>query len=404
MVKISTELQFLIESCKVSLMHFPSENYTCFIENSVIDWQKIIEIAEYHGVNPILFDAIQNNKIAIPIFENLIAHFRNNTVSNLISSHEFVRVAKLLEENLIDFLPYKGHLFLAKLYLGKQIREIGDIDVLVSSKDSKKALKILIEDGYGFHDVDTELNISSQKLIEIIPETFGMNETTLSKTINGKRSFVDFHWGFHYSFLPYKINLKALFDVKDTVEVNKVQCVSPSDQTIFIMLIIHHGGRDTWMKLKYLADLIAFMETKGDKINWEEMILKMEEMKLKRPMLVGFFLLQNYFAYDLPSVIQEQFEKENITVKLTEPIVGYWENCYNILSVKGRLKYEIILLSIQDKGFSRIKYFKELFKMYTIPNQIETKRLITFPDNYYFLNGISKVVTYLYKRSFRVIR
>jgi hypothetical protein len=92
-------------------------------------------------------------------------------------------------------------------------------------------------------------------------------------------------------------------------------------------------------------------------------------------------------------------------VKLTGPIIDYWENCYDILSLNGRLKYERILWSIQDEGFSRWTYIKEMFKMYTIPNPIESKRLVTFPVNYYVLNGISKVITYLWKRGLgKIIR
>ncbi|MES2794766.1 MAG: nucleotidyltransferase family protein [Bacteroidota bacterium] len=397
---ISTELNVLIDASKISLISFKSGE-----KFNKINWEKLIQLADYHSFKPILYENIAALNPTRSVADELQKFSRDLAVSNLISSTEFVRVSNLLSGNEIKFLPYKGHLFLEILFRGKQLRSIGDLDILVLPVDAEKALSILVNNGYYFKNLSSEIKLSNNELIETLPNTFGMNETTLIKKINWKSHFIDFHWGFHYSFLPYQIDLTKLFEDKSTFKINGVECIGPSDFALFIMLVIHHGGRDCWTSLKYMADLLAFMETKGDKIDWPAMILTMTEMKLKRPMLMGFLLLKHYFEYPIPIEIESEFAKNNINEKLALPIVDYWENCYDILSFRGRLKYEKILWSIQDEGFSLVKYFKELFKMYSIPNPIESPRLVTFPKNYYALNAFSKIITYLYKRGFgKVVR
>jgi Uncharacterised nucleotidyltransferase len=403
MLLLSEEIQLLIESARVCLLVKADNNIEIDKVKSKVNWNKLFDLAGYHSFRPIAYEATKN--INIPIRNKLFKHTRDVAISNLVSSHEFVRVDTLCKKNNLNFIPYKGHVLLASIYQNKPLREIGDLDFLFHPKNAKDSLELLLKDGYVLNPNDefslTEKNISINEVFK----AYGAYEATLAKSINGKPAMIDFHWGLHYSFLPYKINIDSLFENKTTIKVNNVDCVAPSEEAMFIMLIIHHGGRDTWMKLKFMADLLAFMEVKGNKIDWVKMLASMTEMKLKRPMLVGFFLLQKYFDYEIPVVIQAEFVKEKIDVKLTEPIIDYWENCYDILSLKGRLKYERILWSIQDEGFSRWTYIKEMFKMYKIPNPIESKRLVTFPVNYYVLNGISKVITYLWKRGLgKIIR
>jgi Uncharacterised nucleotidyltransferase len=402
MIKISQALSLLLNSISDSIIVNSKKRLDNIHIEAQLNWNKIYEIAGYHGLRPILFEAFKN--INIPIYDKLEAYARDNVVSNMVSGKEFVRVINLCTLNNINVIPYKGHSLLATIYQHKQLREIGDLDFLFHPTDARKGLELLVNDGYVINPND-EFNIVEKNIpIDNVFKAYGAYEATLAKSVNGKLGMIDFHWGFHYSFLPYKIDIDSLFENKSTIKVNNVDCVAPSDETLFIMMIIHHGGRDCWIKLKLMVDLLAFMETKGNSINWSKMLVSMTEMKLKRPMLVGYFLLMHYFEYKIPKVIEAEFEKENINFKLIKPIIDYWENCYNILSMKGRLKYERILLSIQDTGFSKNTYFKEIFKMYSIPNPIESPRLVTFPDNYYFLNAVSKVVTYIYKRGFGKVK
>jgi hypothetical protein len=399
---ISQELKLLFKALQYVIGN--KNTYEHLTNQSKIKWKKIAYLSDFHNFNPILFHYFEANTRQTPIANRLKEYTRELSIHNLFSSKEFVSVSNLLKNNNIDYLPYKGHLFLEKLYKSKQLRSIGDLDILVLTQKTSETLKILIDDGYNFCDLSTEIKFEKNALFDTLLKIPNTNEISLTKKINGKNHFIDFHWGFHYSFLPYKVNLELLFEHKSTVIINGHECVAPSDFSNFIMLIIHHGGRECWTNLKYIADLMAFMVNFEDKMDWKKIILELENMKLKRPALVGLFLLQEYFEYKIPKVLSVVFEKEKINKNLTLPIVDYWENCYDILTLKGRLKYERILWSIQDEGFSLPKYFYEMYKMYSYPNPIESKRLFTFPEKWYFFNAISKLITYIYKRGFGKIK
>ncbi len=405
--EINSKLQILINAINFSIIKSKDTfNKTSIkLENFNINWNEQMVLGIKHSITPQLAYFFNKNLIDSISKVSIEASHRTIGLTNMATSVDFIQLNKLFLDNNIQFINYKGHLFLNKYYSNIQSREVGDLDILVAPKDVKKALKLLINFGYQFDNFIEEKQFKNEELINTIPNIFGMNEITLVKYKKNDSIYIDFHWGFHYSFLPYKINLNAFFENTNYIIVNGQKCISPSEESNFIMLLIHHGARDVWYKLKYLADLLAFMEASGSIIDWEKMLITVTEMKLKRPMLMGFFLLKTYFNYSIPNIIEDEFEKENINYKLTLPIVDYWENCYNILSLKGRLKYERILISIQDKGFSKRKYLKEIIKMYSRPNPIESKRLITFTEKYYILNAASKIITYLYKRGFgKIIR
>jgi hypothetical protein len=402
-IKFSEELALLI-NCLNSV--FRSRNDISIINvNYEFSWERVSYLSEYHNFKPILHYGVMCGLLPDNFSKDLQEYSRSMVTSNLFSSTEFVRISKLLGKNKIKFFPYKGFVFLQNFYKGKQIRAIGDLDIVVAQENVAKALEILNKDGYVFRNQKSKIKYTNSALIELLPQIIGMNETTLEKTINGKRHFIDFHWGFHYSFLPYQIKIDMFFENLTKITINGVECDAPSDTTNFLLMVIHHGGRECWTNLKCMADLMGCMENFGDKIDWERILVELEEMKLKRPALAGFFLLQEYFDYELPEIIRKSFEINSITIKLTVPIIEYWENGYNILSFKGRLKYEKLFISLQDEGFSALKYFYGMYKMYSYPNPIESPRLITFPKNWYFFNATSKIVTYIYKRGFgKIIR
>jgi hypothetical protein len=385
--------QFL-ELLKKQLSAEPSKNL-----NFDALYSQFGEFIDNHALHPIFIEGCENeqntsNSAFLDIKKQV-------GLSNLMTKVEAKRVLTLLNSKGIDVLPYKGHVFISILYNQKPLRLTSDLDLLFDSTTRAQGMAALLEDGY---EISGD-NILKDNNFQTIFNAIGMNEIPLQKPFHNQYHTIDFHWDFAFNFLPYNLPFSNFFEGRKSFEIDGQQYLGPSDQAILYMIAIHHGGRDAWTSLKLVVDVHAYMAKFGTSINWESCFEKLAEMKLLRATLTGLFLAHKYLDTKVPKVVLEAFEKHAINETLTKPILNYWQNGYNILSAKGRFNYEKILISIQDPGFSVWKYYYKMFQTYGIPNPIETPRLITFPQNWYTMNALSKLVTYLYKRAFgKIIR
>jgi hypothetical protein len=352
------------------------------------------EFIDHHALHPLFIEGLdtpQNNQLT-----EFLEIKKQVALATLITKVEAKRVLKLLTAHGIEFLPYKGHVFLSILYNQKPLRLISDLDLIFPANSRLEAFNLLRSDGYVLDGYPPEKNLEA----ETIFSAKGMNEIPLKKKFHNQYHSIDFHWDFAFGFLPYKLPLSYFMDSMKPFEIDGEVYMGPSDEAILYMIAIHHGGRDAWTSMKLLVDMHTFLMKFHDTLAWEKCLVALTEMRLLRPTLVGMYLANKYLDSPLPSVVVKYFQNENIDDKLCKPILSYWENSYNILSAKGRFQYEKILISIQDKGFSVWGYYYKMFQTYGIPNPIETPRLVTFPANWHFLNAFSKLVTYLYKRAF----
>jgi hypothetical protein len=165
---ISKELQLLIESIKIVLLDSSPEVFKHLANDPKLNWQRVDKLLKYHCIRPIFYQACRNINFHNDLVESVGVFTKKQAIKNLNEIVESKRVLTFLKDAGVPVLPYKGLLFLEKIYNNKPLREIGDFDILVSPKDAVKALELLIEDGY---KLCVEGNISEHLLTEIIETT-----------------------------------------------------------------------------------------------------------------------------------------------------------------------------------------------------------------------------------------
>jgi Uncharacterised nucleotidyltransferase len=393
-MEIRNELLFLFKTINNKVLINKNAISTEFTLN--ID-HKILRNISSNGLNEFVYSYYNDLKIPIPPYyhEELL----QSKLYSLLYYNEFKRVVNILTKNNIIFLPCKGFLYSKVLYKSTSFREFGDIDIIIKDIDSKKALELLLEDGYNFVRTDNLNNNLPKAIIDEAMNASGLNELSLAKKINSNLIVIDFHWSFFKKFYPYQVNYNLFFDKVGYLDFDGTICPIPNVTQLFISLIIHHGGTDFWIKLRHLADLLAFMENFKLQIDWSDIIRQIQMMKLQKTMLIGFQLLKKYFEYKLPIEIELLLQKNTISQKLLNRITDFWLNNYNIKKPYGRLKYEIILINAQDNNFNTLKYYQKLITIYSIPNPIESKRIITFNDKFVLLNILLKIISYFFKKT-----
>lgn len=352
----------------------------------------------FHAIRPIVWHYSQksNCKIRESEREMLGQYVQQQTFLNLLYTNELKNLLQLFHSHSLRVLPYKGVLFLHELYANKQLREVGDIDILVHPADAEKALHLLVNEGYKFNHFSNQFDeLPLEDFIKKVIHAKGQYEIPLQKG----NCHIDFHWGLHYGFLPYQIDFNRFFETSIEKEFYGAKGKFPSKETIFWMLILHHGGKEFWTRMKHFADLQAFLTTYGSDLDWNKILETAKSYKLFQTTLMGFYLLANDFHVSIPTEAQSAINQHlNSLQKRSKTIKNYWNFAKPWDKLYARLKFEQLLAQNQDEGFSWMHYFNEFYKTYTLPNPTEDKRIIDFPENYPTLNFISKLFTYFIKK------
>jgi hypothetical protein len=97
------EFRFLLTCCAVSQ---PDSIYDRDGRQEV-DWQRVLHLAEHHGVTPLVYRALRDVAPGIPtaIQNELRERYEHNARRNLVFVGELVRVLDCLEAHAIDAIP-----------------------------------------------------------------------------------------------------------------------------------------------------------------------------------------------------------------------------------------------------------------------------------------------------------
>lgn len=397
---LNKNLYILLEATEVGFLNRPVIKLQEILNNEDINWLEIQRLSEFHGLRPILAAAFKKcdlrncEKQNIEIYNN---YTQIQAFYNLKCTHELTRILEIFAQKNIKVLPTKGNIFIQEFYDNQQLREVGDIDLLFHPDCIRQGFEVLLNEGYCFSELDSSITTrKSDVLIEGMLSAFGQNELTMKKD----NFTIDVHWGLNYGYLPYRVDYLAFFENARPKDFYGKKLILPDTESMFWHLILHHGGKENWFKIKHLIDLMAFVNTYQNTLDWHSILNKAKTFKLYNLTLIGFWLIEKYFVFVSPLEIQghlKVFKNKNI-----ELIIDYWDYAKPWDEPIARLKYERALINNQDPGFSKISYMNDFIKAFSKPYPIEHKRFINFSEKYPKLNFLSKVVSYLIKRTFKI--
>jgi hypothetical protein len=223
------------------------------------------------------------------------------------------------------------------------------------------------------------------------------HETDFQELHFEKKLFmVDFHWELCNQFLNYKVDLGLFFKNLETINFYGKEIKVSNPNALFWSLVLHHGGKELWLKFKNLVDLIAFMERYQKEIDWDLVIRQAKEFKILVSMKTGFYLIHHIFDYPLPAILRQEIQ-DFVPSKLDQ-IIAFWNESKYWNKTIPRWRYEQILHHSQDDGYSIFGYIYKLYQTYSVPNPFEHKRIFNFPASWTLLNFIDKIISYLLRK------
>ncbi len=253
---IPAEIKLILSACfHLEVSSIPTEMNSPLLKS----------LLRYHGVRPQFFDFLHKNGLEVSFQPNLVQECQQIALFNMLSVNELAKINSLLTSNGVHCFAYKGSLWAYWLYENVGGREFGDIDILVKKSSIQAALSSLETAGY-IPDAYRKF------LLEEPVRASGFYRTDyhipLENTTNALSSMVELHWQVAYPRLQFNFPEEEWDRYGKTHVINGNDLHGFVNEYQFLMMVVHHGGKEEWSRIKYIADFAAYMIRYGKETNW----------------------------------------------------------------------------------------------------------------------------------------
>lgn len=269
---------------------------------SNLDWQRVLRMAERHGLIPLLYKhlkAIAQDNVPSAVMRQLHDYFLSNAARNLLLATELEEVLKLLRAEGIPVLSFKGAELAKAAYGDVTLRCFTDIDVLIKRGDLSRATEVLLARGYGS------------------PFRMSMAHEASYLERKGEQLFIrsdadiqiDLHWAFAPHYVVANFNAERFINPQDSELSDDSLAPALSIEDLLLVLCVHNG-RGFWQRLAWVCDIAELLAKQQRKLNWPQLIARAKTDSVLRMLLLGLSLAHELLSAPLPKEIQLMTQKD----------------------------------------------------------------------------------------------
>jgi hypothetical protein len=256
-----------------------------------LDWERVLESAEQHRLIPAMHSALKG-KNGVPSTLRVRAHKHAWRVLHF--TVELTKIARCFEQRGIEFLAHKGPALAQLLYRNSSMRQFGDLDVIVRSKDFDRAKSALLELGY-----DSRLSLSPRQ-----EQAFLRSGYECSFSVNSERNLLELQWQIVPRFCSINFDIDALFSRCRQIDLDGVSLQTMGHEDLLLVLCVH-AAKHEWAQLGMLRDIAALANFNLD---WNWIVTEAHRLGILKVLQVSLLaagkLFNLYFPTQLPSVNQ----------------------------------------------------------------------------------------------------
>ena len=277
-----------------------------------LDWRRVLEYAQIHGVLQFLAAAAARGDInpPAPFSDILTAQQQRNAVRALLQHRECSRMIDALAAAGIQAVPFKGTSLSKLLYRRVGDRISSDIDLLIPMSRLRSAQDVL--QGLGYIAADSVSRLDSETLLS------GGNELSL---VNTEGVVVELHWRL------FEVDRACRFPI----ELDELNLVGDhiGNEDLFLILAIH-ALTHHWEALKWVVDIDAFV--RNVTVNWSVVSNRAAESGTLRAANIALLVAHDLFDTPLPVSIADRtarrLARRYVRCLMTNdripPLVDFW--------------------------------------------------------------------------------
>jgi len=299
-VILNDDLHFLVICCQVALT---TKDYQ-YIQNYLhhrtdIELKILIKKANQHAIIPLIYKTLSNiNDVPPLLLSRLKKHYIYTVQKNILMTTEIIRIMKLLEDNSIEALAFKGPVLSHMAYGDITLRQYSDLDILIDEIDTYTAGKLMSKNG---HIPLLPLSILSNKVCLKTAKDFSL----MSKG--------GVHTELHWRLFEKKYNISLL----SCIHEQKCQSVSINGNTIktlqnelLLVYLCLHGAKHTFERIEWICDIDRLIRTHD--IDWDITLLLAKQSHSNRAFFLGLALAKELMHTPFADKVADQLHTREI--------------------------------------------------------------------------------------------
>ena len=343
-----SEWSLLLAACSLSFSR--SDSSQEIIRQSLrkpLSWASLLQLAEHHGVVPILYQALSSLGSEVPpaSLALLKQRYQTNLHRTLSLARELVRILDHFDSLAIDVMPYKGVALSETLYGDIALRQAGDIDLLVRSRDLSRIKATLKEVGYSPHLL---LNETEERTY------LGSGYECAFDSAQG-RNLLEVQWALQPRFYAVDFDMEALFCRAITVSVAGRNMKTPSPEDLFLILSLH-AAKHVWGRLIWFCDIAQLL--KSSALNWDWIGRTAQSLGIVRILQVTLVLTNRLLGTAAPAAAEKTLSADPAALALADEIalrIGR-ATPHNVES----LPYFRLMMRLRERRADRIRFLQRL--------------------------------------------
>ena len=345
---VEPEWALLLAACRLSSGRSDSSHEFCrqFLRTP-LNWASLLQLAEHHGVVPIFYQALSSLGSEAPpaSLALLKQRYETNLHRTLFLARELIRILDRFDALGIDVLPYKGLALAEILYGDIALRQAGDIDLLVRSRDLPRIKAALKELGYTPHLL---LNEAEERAY-----LASGYECAFDSALG--RNLLEVQWALQPRFYAVDLGMEAVFRRAVTVSVAGRNMKTPLPEDLFLILSLH-AAKHVWGRLIWLCDIAQILTLSA--LNWSWIAETAQSLGIVRILQVTLVLTNRLLGATIPAAAEKHLSADPAALTLANEIAPQLGRAtpHDVES----LSYFRLMMRLRERRADRIRFLQRL--------------------------------------------
>jgi hypothetical protein len=266
-----------------------------------LDWSRVLKMAEYHGVVPLLYknlSTILSDLAPAELLTQLRQKTQAEAMLNRALANELVALCKALTAREIPVIPIKGATLAVSAYGDVALREFTDLDLLVPEGSIAEAQAVLLAQGYkrrAASDKSEEAN-HEQGPYHVYIKTRGLSR-------------VDLQCVMAHQFFNFRLDRPEFWRSRIPVALENATVPGLAPEMLLIVLCVH-GSKHTWELLKWVCDVAELLRSHPE-LDWNQIFLYASTWRCRGMLSLGLSLAHRLLDAPLPEIVLARLESES---------------------------------------------------------------------------------------------
>ena len=256
------------------------------------EWNALITLAQAQKVGGVLCHHLKSRgaEKLVPqaVWLTLQSTYWHNAVNNLNIQRELHQIITALHEGKIPVIVLKGAYLAGAVYKNPALRQMSDIDLLVTVEDLEHVIEILGGQGYVLQE-------------PYLPAIELANSYCLPHLIKTDNASIDIHWNISMPNLPYSIDASALWANAVPVYSAGTTMLGLCAEDLLLHICMHwiykHQLEDG---MQPMCDIAETINRYSENLNWEKLTQRARQWQWDRGVYLAFRLAKESVGAAVP--------------------------------------------------------------------------------------------------------